>query len=696
MAEQLVSSSALPHRRHASGAFSQHLGASHLGGGSAVTQGFSPPHSDRNGSISGSGGRGQLRGSYSLLAEAHHGAALASSALPHSQPHTHLQPLPPYSHHGSATSLAHLHDPESRSSTGGSGPLHRGGFGKVGGSGSGSWASIPVQVQAAMLSPPAPTGPLPSAPLPRPKQSHMPIPGSDAPADARGYRADGYDAKLGSGGAVSSGAAAAGLGYSGSKAATLPFGGAAAAVMGIAGLASLDEVPDGAALLRAAERKLDPLLSRGWRAADGLAVGWNGACLFVAAFCLRVLSADHAALVHVYYAPLVPPLLMLWLWTVNVAVFEARRIRYEVCFSAGDQRCLAPSKAICQIALWCTTLFLSSLAAFCYLSAMHENWLAGWQPPLLYGALVLLLLWPGEALSGSARRLFRSTLMRVAAPGREVTWSDFLLADVLTSLAKPLGELGHAACYMGLGNAMQVKGKACDQLPWLVPVLSALPFLWRLAQCIRVYRDTGAIPQLFNALKYCTALPPLMLAWMMKRAPAVAGEDWAHTWLPMALAAGLVNTAYSYYWDVERDWEISFFSRAAQKEAGTRGALLPAPQLSSELLYYPRFYLYLMVSNLVLRFGWAARMVPSVATSSWALLLLSCFEAFRRFQWAFVRLEVELRKLQRQQPELGTLVPLRRSSSLARDTASKLFSPPKRADRQQRHTRVASAEEHAL
>lgn len=36
---------------------------------------------------------------------------------------------------------------------------------------------------------------------------------------------------------------------------------------------------------------------------------------------------------------------------------------------------------------------------------------------------------------------------------------------------------------------------------------------------------------------------------------------------------------------------------------------------------------------------------------------VAMLEAFRRFQWSFVRIEVELRKLQHQRPELGKLVP---------------------------------------
>ena len=34
---------------------------------------------------------------------------------------------------------------------------------------------------------------------------------------------------------------------------------------------------------------------------------------------------------------------------------------------------------------------------------------------------------------------------------------------------------------------------------WIIPLGLALPYAWRLAQCIRVYRDTGARPQVPDA-----------------------------------------------------------------------------------------------------------------------------------------------------------------------------------------------------
>ena len=53
-----------------------------------------------------------------------------------------------------------------------------------------------------------------------------------------------------------------------------------------------------------------------------------------------------------------------------------------------------------------------------------------------------------------SRMFFAHTLFRVITPFREVTWSDFLLADVLTSLAKPLSDAERAVCHLLTGPVM--------------------------------------------------------------------------------------------------------------------------------------------------------------------------------------------------------------------------------------------------
>ncbi len=53
------------------------------------------------------------------------------------------------------------------------------------------------------------------------------------------------------------------------------------------------------------------------------------------------------------------------------------------------------------------------------------------------------------------RQFFSMTFLRVATPWREVTWSDFLLADILTSLSKALSDTERALCHLTAGPVMQ-------------------------------------------------------------------------------------------------------------------------------------------------------------------------------------------------------------------------------------------------
>jgi hypothetical protein len=238
----------------------------------------------------------------------------------------------------------------------------------------------------------------------------------------------------------------------------------------------------------------------------------------------------------------------------------------------------------------------------------------------------------------------------VATPIRGVTWADFLLADVLTSLAKALSDAERAVCTLASGPAMDPAPGACGDASWLIPAGLAAPYAWRLVQCLRVHADTGARPQLWNALKYATAFPVIALSFAKYHVPL---PEWRALWKPLWLAAAVANSAFSFYWDVERDWEVGFFSQMGRQP----GALVPTPVLAPALLYPRPFYLYLMASNALLRLSWIYKLSPHLRRNHFAVFSLVLAEAFRRFQWMFVRVEVELRKLQAARPELGQLVP---------------------------------------
>lgn len=99
----------------------------------------------------------------------------------------------------------------------------------------------------------------------------------------------------------------------------------------------------------------------------------------------------------------------------------------------------------------------------------------------------------------------------------------------------------------------------CGSSSWIIPAGLSLPYAWRLCQCIRTWSDTGNKSQLLNALKYSTAFPVIILSAVNFQ---VTDERWNQFWKPLWLLAAFLNSAYSYYWDIERDWEIQYFSSA--------------------------------------------------------------------------------------------------------------------------------------
>ena len=124
--------------------------------------------------------------------------------------------------------------------------------------------------------------------------------------------------------------------------------------------------------------------------------------------------------------------------------------------------------------------------------------------------------------------------------------------------APPRGVLKDLDAFERLLKWADMLLQMCGSSSWFIPFGLSLPFAWRLLQCLRVYMDTGNRAQLLNALKYSTAFPVIILSSMNNH---VVDEDrWDYFYKPLWLAAAFINSGYSYYWDVERDWDISFFS----------------------------------------------------------------------------------------------------------------------------------------
>lgn len=58
-----------------------------------------------------------------------------------------------------------------------------------------------------------------------------------------------------------------------------------------------------------------------------------------------------------------------------------------------------------------------------------------------------------------------------------------------------------------------------DRCTAAAPYLMMLPYLWRFLQCLRQFNDEGHYRHLFNALKYTTAFPVILLSAALHSMP---------------------------------------------------------------------------------------------------------------------------------------------------------------------------------
>ena len=306
----------------------------------------------------------------------------------------------------------------------------------------------------------------------------------------------------------------------------------------------------------------------------GVALGATAAAALATAASLAACPPAITALHTLYFTPLLTVCAMLWLWVGVVAHFEASGTRYDACFSTPDRAALPRSTSLVRLALAATSIAGGCATAFAVAAASRAPLIARAAPVAAYGGLIALALAPRatRAPAGRGRALFASTAARVAVPVGAVTWSDFLLADVATSLAAPLAGTARALCHLVtapsvLSPPMGAGIESCGKAAPLIIAAACSPFAARFIQCIRVWRDTGASSQLANAAKYATAFPAIVLAARCEVERAGSGSGGG---LPRAcwawVAAQTINTLFSYYWDVERDWEVAWFSAPRQRE----------------------------------------------------------------------------------------------------------------------------------
>lgn len=178
-------------------------------------------------------------------------------------------------------------------------------------------------------------------------------------------------------------------------------------------------------------------------------VAWAALCLCLVLQSSRHLAPAHVQLLWTFFQPAGPLLLMLLLYAQATASFEQHHIPAHECFAESDRRYLASSRDLFGLArvLTCfAATCLASSAALCASGGATATAAAILVPPLMYTSTACLMLAPANVLRRPARGFFCRTLGRVLLPAQPVSWADFLLADVLTSLAKSSSDLSRSTC----------------------------------------------------------------------------------------------------------------------------------------------------------------------------------------------------------------------------------------------------------
>lgn len=279
-----------------------------------------------------------------------------------------------------------------------------------------------------------------------------------------------------------------------------------------------------------------------------------------------------------------------------------------------------------------------------------------WMPMtnlLILGALFIIPL-RHLSVSHSGRSRLLATLRRVSIGGlagaKDGKFGDILLADVLTSYARVFADLFVCICMFLTrdGSATDRPDRDCGG-GVLVPLIMAVPSAIRLRQCLIEYVRVRRSPfkestgwggqHLANAAKYSTAFPVIALGSMLRNLTVQHRE--MSTGLYRAwVAACLLNSFYSFYWDVAKDWDLTLFSEARERDDPEH----PFGLRRKLVIHRPAVYYVVIAIDLLLRCTWMLKLSPRLDHLNdfeGSIFLIQFLEVFRRWVWIFFRVETE-------------------------------------------------------
>lgn len=313
----------------------------------------------------------------------------------------------------------------------------------------------------------------------------------------------------------------------------------------------------------------------------------------------------------------------LWLWALNLYIFESQRFNHCFIFEADPTSLLHSQNvfALCAVLSSSVTVMIALyIISFYFWSAFPLHSVA----LMLFIFWILFAIYPGNRYR-KTRQFVRQSVWRILlSPFSSVYFIDFFIADQLTSLFIIIVNFGQSLCGFIAGDLRNGSNATeCDSksMALTMNILKILPYWWRFAQCLRrYYDDRENRDHLVNGGKYLSSIITVLVISAQQHVID------STPLLMLRLSFGAISTLYAFLWDVLKDWSL-----------GNRQHRF----LRKELRFPPLAYYVVVGADFVFRVSWAFALFIDADHLQYLKLPLAAIEILRRCIWNVFRLENE-------------------------------------------------------
>ncbi|KAG9017993.1 hypothetical protein FRB90_012718 [Tulasnella sp. 427] len=329
------------------------------------------------------------------------------------------------------------------------------------------------------------------------------------------------------------------------------------------------------------------------------------------------------ALLEVYSALAIPVVFSV-LIGLNMIAWGRKRLNYVFIFELDLRTVIDPREYFEIPSFLFMTLSYAYMLSFSRIFEPHiasTVWPVAWL--VLFG---VVMFDPLPFMHNHSRFWLLRNWSKLVLPGLyPVEFADFWMGDQMCSMIYTLSRLYFMGCVYSVGweNAT---AKCNMSTNWIAGVvLTSIPSLIRLIQCIKRYADSKNHIHLINGGKYSSSIVAYALFFNWRNQGSHQDRHYI-AWIFFNIVASI----YTSGWDLLMDWSL------LQSHATHRF-------LRSEILYGDYFpvYYFAIISNVLIRFVWIIYAPPGRFDFRIRAVIAATLEMLRRFQWNFFRVENE-------------------------------------------------------